>query len=193
MLPDFPKPVNQHVPLPEYEANLRYFLDQLTSPDSPYAAAHTPGLNIVLITPPPLYIPMMGDIPWAKERVPSTTKEYVDAVKRVGEEYAAKATEGANWRVGVVDMWSAVLAAGGEGEGLRKYLRCVRRWAEGLCPSLRPGVESSGSADSSDGLHLTSEGYGVFWDEYARLVRTTFKGRGLDWEDEQDLPLRMPA
>lgn len=44
----------------------------------------------------------------------------------------------------------------------------------------------------SDGLHLTSEGYGVFWDEYTKLVRGELKGRGLDWDDWSDLPPRVP-
>jgi hypothetical protein len=116
--------VSQHVPLAEYEANLRFFLDNLTSPTSPYAVAHERGLNIVLVTPPPLCVPMMGDCPFARERVPATTKEYADVVLRLGKEYAALATEDATWRIGTVDMWSATIkAAGGEGMELAKYLR----------------------------------------------------------------------
>ncbi len=47
-------------------------------------------------------------------------------------------------------------------------------------------------ADARDGLHLTSAGYAVFWEEYTKRVKTVFKGRGLDWESLDDLPLRMP-
>ncbi|TXT07885.1 uncharacterized protein COLE_04809 [Cutaneotrichosporon oleaginosum] len=165
VLPDAEQAVAQHVPLDEYEANLRFFLEGLTSPASPYAVAHARGLNIVLVTPPPLCVPLMGGGAFAREREPATTKAYADVVLRLGEEYAGKAGE--NWRIGTVDMWGATLkAAGGEGEELAKYL--------------------------SDGLHLTSEGYAVFWDEYTKLVKTVFKGRGLDWESLDDLPLRMP-
>lgn len=124
VLPDAEQLVSQHVPIQEYEANLRFFLDQLTSPSSPYAVARTPGLNIVLITPPPLLVSMMGDTPFSRERVPATTKAYADVVLRLGEEYAAKATLGGNWRVGTVNMWDATIAAaGGEGDELAKYLR----------------------------------------------------------------------
>ncbi|BEI82850.1 hypothetical protein CcaverHIS002_0307180 [Cutaneotrichosporon cavernicola] len=167
VLADAEQTVSQHVPLSEYEANLRFFLDNLTSPTSPYAVAHEQGLNIVLVTPPPLCVSIMGDCPFARERVPAITKEYVDVVLRLGEEYAAKATKDGNWRLGTVDMWDATIkAAGGEGEELAKYL--------------------------SDGLHLTAEGYATFWAEYTKLVKTVFKGRGLDWESLDDLPLRMP-
>jgi hypothetical protein len=55
-----------------------------------------------------------------------------------------------------------------------------------------PPPTPSTPADASDGLHLTSEGYAVFWEEYTKLVKTVFKGRGLDWESLDDLPLRMP-
>jgi len=30
------------------------------------------------------------------------------------------------------------------------------------------------------------------WDEYTKLVKNEFKGRGLDWEDMTDLPRRVP-
>lgn len=45
----------------------------------------------------------------------------------------------------------------------------------------------------SDGLHLTTEGYGIFWDEYTKLVKNEFKGRGLDWEDPVDCPELVPS
>jgi hypothetical protein len=44
----------------------------------------------------------------------------------------------------------------------------------------------------SDGLHLSTEGYAAVWGEYKKLVKTDFKGRGLDWEDVDDLPMRVP-
>lgn len=43
-----------------------------------------------------------------------------------------------------------------------------------------------------DGLHLHTKGYAVFWEQYTELVKTTFKGRGLDWTDLNDLPMRVP-
>ncbi len=32
----------------------------------------------------------------------------------------------------------------------------------------------------------------MFWEQYTELVKTTFKGRGLDWTDLSDLPMRVP-
>jgi hypothetical protein len=46
--------------------------------------------------------------------------------------------------------------------------------------------------DSSDGLHLTTKGYDVLWREIVRVIKGDFKGRGLDWEDLQDLPMTIP-
>lgn len=128
VLPDTPQTPHQHVPLPEYIDNLRFFLDALTSPASPYAAAHSEGLNIVLVTPPPLLVSMMaGDPEFAAQRVPGVTKRYAEAVIELGAEYKAKEAEGAGrWKIGVVDMWNKTIeAAGGEGEGLSEFLRWV--------------------------------------------------------------------
>lgn len=108
--------------LADYEANLRFFLEGLTSPESPYAAAHAKGLNIVLVTPPPLLLSLM--VNYAPEREVALTKTYADVVVKLAAEYKTKETENGNWRIGLIDMWSATInAAGGEGEGLAKYLR----------------------------------------------------------------------
>lgn len=95
-------------------------LDKLTSSDSPYAVAHTEGLNIVLITPPPFYAEML-DAEGRTHRKLENTKKYVDVVLQVGEEYKAK-QEGKKWRIGVVNMWDGIYnAAGGKGEELRPF------------------------------------------------------------------------
>lgn len=124
VVPDIGQEVSQHVPLAEYEANLRFFLESLTAPDSPYAVAHAKGLNIVLVTPPPLLVSMMADDPsFACQRVPAVTKTYRDVVLSLAAEYKTKETPEGNWRIGAVDMWGATIAAaGGEGEGLREFL-----------------------------------------------------------------------
>lgn len=57
---------------------------------------------------------------------------------------------------------------------------------------LRKQTEETGLTEASDGLHLETKGYQVFWDQYTDLVRTTFKGRGLSFTDLSDLPLRVP-
>jgi hypothetical protein len=43
-----------------------------------------------------------------------------------------------------------------------------------------------------DGLHLSTKGYAVFWQEYCKLVKGPLKGRGLDWTDPADCPPRVP-
>jgi hypothetical protein len=124
------KAVSQAVPLDEYKAHLRFFLESLTSSDSPYAAAHEPGLNIVLITPGPLCLRQMAQSPYPIDRHPDVTKPYADAVLELGQEYKAKETPEGNWRVATINMWDCVLEAAGEGrsdpdEGLPVYLRWV--------------------------------------------------------------------
>jgi hypothetical protein len=44
----------------------------------------------------------------------------------------------------------------------------------------------------SDGVHLTTAGYDVLWAEIDKLVHTEFKGRGIDWDDQDDCPWTAP-
>lgn len=39
---------------------------------------------------------------------------------------------------------------------------------------------------------MTTAGYTLLWNKLAEVIKTEFKGRGLDWEDENDLPMRIP-
>ena len=57
---------------------------------------------------------------------------------------------------------------------------------------LEPHRAQEVSLSCRDGLHLTTKAYAVLWKEYTKLVKTTFKGRGLDWDDLTDLPFRVP-
>ncbi|KAL7418922.1 hypothetical protein Q5752_006606 [Cryptotrichosporon argae] len=186
---------NQHVPLPTYVAHLRHFLEQLTSASSPLAAAHTAGLNIVLATPPPVYRGMMGGGEFAAQREPEVTAAYAQAVRELVDEFKAKQGESeqvkqgeseqakqakqgeeddgaqGDWRIGLVDMWNGIYEAAG-----------LRSGTEG--PDLEPFF--------NDGLHLTTAGYAVFWAQYTRLLETDFRGRGLNYADLADLPMRVP-
>lgn len=161
----------QHVPLDEYTANLHSILEALTSPDSPYAVAETKGLNIVLITPPTLCPDRLDDPP---KRSLEVTKKYVDEVVKVGKEWKAK--EGGNWRIATINLWEAMYTKARNNEEINGFFKWV----------------SLGKAEISDGLHLTTEGYAVVWEEYTKIVKSDFKGRGLDWEDLDDLPMRVP-
>lgn len=53
-------------------------------------------------------------------------------------------------------------------------------------------MERAGADIARDGVHFNSLGYEVLWRAMSELIRTKFKGRGLDFEDLDDLPLRAP-
>lgn len=115
-------PLPNHVPLDEFVPNLEYILNSLTSESSPYGVAGTPGTNIVLITPAPILLSMTPPDRQIPGRVRSA-KAYRDAVLMVGEKFKAKEKADGNWKLGVIDLWGAMIqAAGGEGEELRPYL-----------------------------------------------------------------------
>ncbi|ORY35766.1 SGNH hydrolase-type esterase domain-containing protein [Naematelia encephala] len=153
-------PTQQHVPIPEYTSNLTAIFRALTSPKSSYSVAHQDvPLNIILITPPPLYPEMMTDEAFKSQRKVNVTEEYREAVLHVGQEWKAKAVASQkNCRIETVDLWDKILEeAGGQGEGLRDYL--------------------------TDGLHLTTKGYDVLWKDIHRILKTDFAGRGIDPDD----------
>lgn len=140
---------NQHVPLAQYEANLTRILTH------PNIQAHAP--KIILVTPPPLNGFHLGEL--ERESTPGaptsrqarTTAQYVDAARRV-----ANAVPG----VVLVDLWTALMD------------RAIQRtpgwdmWTRSLL-----GDEQDQNSQQAylrelltDGLHLTGEGYRVFWD-----------------------------
>ncbi|WVW79006.1 hypothetical protein I302_100969 [Kwoniella bestiolae CBS 10118] len=151
VLPEF----LQHIPLEEYTFNLNKILEKLTSMGSPYTVASQDGpLNIVLITPPPLYPDMMGDEDFAGQRDLENTRRYAEAVLDLGKKWKAKESQGGNWRIATVDMFDGILGeAGGKGEKLRPYF--------------------------TDGLHLSTLGYTVLWKKLWGILETEFKGRGI--------------
>jgi hypothetical protein len=110
-------PLQQHVPVREYTENLHKILDTLTSNEK-YPAIP----NIILITPPPMHQPgIHPDEPIRRDW--EVTKTYVDAAKKVGEEWRAKAGKGqVDWRIATVSAWDAVIeAAGGTGDQLAPF------------------------------------------------------------------------
>ncbi|CAL1703746.1 unnamed protein product [Somion occarium] len=109
-------PSPQHVPLPEFSANLRTMIRSVTSPSSPHYSAIT---KIILITPPPVNTHQRGadlasrDPPRPLDREFETTHQYAEAVKIVG------AQEG----VPVIDLWTILYdACGRVEEKLSEYL-----------------------------------------------------------------------
>jgi hypothetical protein len=43
-----------------------------------------------------------------------------------------------------------------------------------------------------DGLHLSTRGYDAVWAKISDIVKNDFRGRGVDWDDVQNLPLTLP-
>ena len=106
----------QHVPLPQYKANLRKMIWMVRSPESP---RYSPDTRVILINSPPLNAEQWAarqgarDPPRPMERDSAVTKTYAEAAVEVG------AQEG----VAVVDAWTALYeAAGKEEKALRKFL-----------------------------------------------------------------------
>ncbi|WVR07609.1 hypothetical protein IAU60_004651 [Kwoniella sp. DSM 27419] len=161
----------QHVPLDEFEANMNFFLDSLTSTSSPYATAHLPeALNIVLITPT-IYDPNTweSDLPAEKKsRRLDHTRKYKDAVLKLGKEWKSKEKHGSGWKIETIDLWEAIVTANKGSEDTN-----MDHWF-------------------NDGLHFTTAAYGILFDKLTKVIKEDFKGRGLDWDDIEDLPFRAP-
>ncbi|OCF38036.1 hypothetical protein I317_04819 [Kwoniella heveanensis CBS 569] len=163
---NFPNP--RATPPEVFKSNTHHMLTQLTSPTSPYAIADTP-VHIILITPPPPYDPQVPlPAKWVRDQARSL--RFAEAVRELGKEWKVREGSEENqtgWRVEVLDLWAEMeKRAGGLGHGLAPFFH--------------------------DGCHMTTEGYQVLWDLYTDLIKGKWKGHGLDWEDEQDLPMRVP-
>ncbi|CCD55259.1 putative gdsl lipase acylhydrolase family protein [Botrytis cinerea BcDW1] len=138
----------EHVPLPQFISNLKTIIYH------PLIQAHSP--KIILVTPGPVdeATSRIMNIDWANSDEPrrvSWTREYRDAVKRVGEE------EG----LGVVDIWSAIMGACG--------------WKEGDDPAEMPGLEENGIDKKLtkllyDGLHFSGEAYKILFEEVTKFI-----------------------
>lgn len=182
----------QYLPLSAFTENLTSFFNALTSPGSPYAVADTP-VSIILITPGPPYLPQMAPATQATRSV-GRTKQFRDEVVRLYHEWKALEAkqhikEGEwGWKIALVDFWELLTsAAGGEADGLVPFYLWVPTRTTNrshMCCSRR--------SDRSDGVHLTTKGYTLLWDKISETIKTEFKGRGLDYEDFDDLPRRVP-
>ncbi|KAM0792260.1 hypothetical protein ACM66B_004954 [Microbotryomycetes sp. NB124-2] len=97
----------QHVPLDEYEQNLHKMIDLTQSPNSPH---YSPTTKLLLITPPAILASKWSNFVrqtqglqqvGPPDRSVEHTQQYVDAVKKVGQER----------NVPVADVWTAMYAA----------------------------------------------------------------------------------
>lgn len=99
-------PSPQHVPLERFVVRLLEMIDVVQSPSSPY---YSPETKLILITPPPINA---AQRPWDEFRKLELSREYANAVKRVGAER----------HVPVLDIWTAFWAAANENEtALEKF------------------------------------------------------------------------
>jgi hypothetical protein len=100
---------------------MNHFLRLLTSPTSPYTVADTP-LSIVLITPtPPSYLTM--DDFKRTIRTMDATREYKDAVLKIGKANESGPENTTGWKIETLDFWEAMMDAAGEEveEGLAPF------------------------------------------------------------------------
>ncbi|KAH0545533.1 hypothetical protein FGG08_000364 [Glutinoglossum americanum] len=167
ILPKF----SQHVPLPEYEANLRYYVDILL------AHPMTKGTKIILITPPPIDIlPSTEDevdIP-ALHKQPShepfdigyqtwlNKKKYAEKVMEIAKSY-----EGHAGTVAGLDFWTAMINYGRVVGKENGTVDDEKPPGSGL-----PGAVYFGREVFLDGLHLGPLGYDVLSNELLSLLTT---------------------
>jgi lysophospholipase L1-like esterase len=114
-------PGSQHVPLENYEANLRDMVEMVASPASPYHSADT---KVIIITPPPFLENMwrVQHVAWALregrasteaealygcERLSDVTREYALACQHIAKETGVECVD---IHTGMID------AAGGSKE-----------------------------------------------------------------------------
>jgi len=110
------KPSPQHVPLPQFVANLKRLVNLVLSPTS---SRYSPSTHVILITPPPVNTYQRGaalasrNPPVELDRKFEVTREYAEAVKQVGFDE----------NVEVIDIWTGIWEAAGKDErALSKYL-----------------------------------------------------------------------
>jgi isoamyl acetate esterase len=165
-LPDTPPDPQQHVPIDEYNENLRAIVTH------PCLRAHD-GVRVILITPPPIHeqatyeavkIKWPNVPPMIRHRAP-TTGQYAQKVRELGQELD----------VPVVDIWSDMLS------------RCGYS-SKSLDQKLLPG--SSEAEDNQalreylhDGLHFSRSAYELLFERLIAVIERT-------WPDQ--LPERIP-
>ncbi|GAB7364292.1 hypothetical protein MBLNU230_g4837t1 [Neophaeotheca triangularis] len=157
-LPNTPGPA-QDVSLDEYVANLRAIVTQ------PEIVAHE-GVRVLFVTPPPVHEAMCfeGDkakfgagVITAPRRTAVNTRSYATASNELGSELGLP----------VVDLWKAIL---------REARYDVGRASDEADRSPPGSMDKDAWFNErlglflSDGLHLTSEGYEVFYRELTRTI-----------------------
>ncbi|CAI7614761.1 unnamed protein product [Penicillium manginii] len=153
---------NQHVPLEVYKENLKKIIQH------PATRAQNP--RIVIITIPPVNEYQLEKFDNDKDtphpsRTASLAKTYATAAREVG----------ASLNVAVADVWSAFMATTG--------------WTEGqpLAGSRDLPNNEEFSGLFTDGLHLTSAGYRIVFEEVIKTIRANWPD-----QDPETLPMIFP-
>jgi hypothetical protein len=101
---------NKGVPIPQFKSNVGTILEHLTSPTSPYAVAHSDvPVSIILITTPPVEETMRNDPNHVND---ASAFRYKEAMCEVGADWVNKRSDGDNWKLGVIDLYSSFKKAG---------------------------------------------------------------------------------
>ncbi|CAI7674809.1 unnamed protein product [Penicillium pancosmium] len=153
---------NQHVPLETYKENLKKIIQH------PATRAQNP--RIIIITIPPVNEYQLEKFDNDKDtphpsRTASLAKTYATAAREVG----------ASLNVPVADVWSAFMATTG--------------WKEGqpLAGSRDLPNSEEFSGLFTDGLHLTSAGYRIVFEEVIKTIRVNWPD-----QDPETLPMLFP-
>ncbi|KAI0668538.1 SGNH hydrolase [Trametes maxima] len=135
----------QHVPLDQFQANLRHIIHAVRSPESPY---YSPDTRIILITPPPVDPARWAA--WLEEAAPETKGDPPDRSFEQAQRYAEGVRDVATQEgVAVADAWTRIWEAAGRDESrLGEYL--------------------------SDGLHLNTRGYAVVYDALIETIAAKY-------------------
>ncbi|KAI9829856.1 MAG: hypothetical protein M1819_005954 [Sarea resinae] len=167
-------PTSAHVPLPEFEANLRYYVDTILSHPM------TKGTKVILITPPPIEVHPFrsetADNPSVQESLIRSVKTgrgyqtymskklYAEKVMGIAKSYQEQTD-----LVAGLDFWTALVNFGHE-NGKRSESGPSEIDDEILPGSGLPGATSFGRAVLVDGLHLGPLGYKVLSRELLALI-----------------------
>ncbi|KAJ9096029.1 hypothetical protein QFC21_005393 [Naganishia friedmannii] len=144
VLPSYASERTRGVPLDRYMANLDHFVASLVDAGSNNRCL--PGAQILLITSPPFLSSTRVNAPGRPATLDlEHTRRYKDACKTVGKVWKKKASG----REQTLDAWKALVdAAGDESQ-----------------ESLRPFYVY-------DGVHLSTKGYQVLYNEFLRIIES---------------------
>ncbi|CAG8980210.1 hypothetical protein HYALB_00012832 [Hymenoscyphus albidus] len=158
---------NQHIPLAEYRQNLKRIII--------HPAVQKQNPRILLVTPPPIHEPHLEAEDLKKgngalTRYQKVTKQYAQAVRDVASELHDK-------KVILVDLWTAMMddvKAKSESE--------IEGDGESLLGELRQGLNKRLHELLVDGLHMSGEGYRIFFDAVIRALGGKWGEEGVDGE-----------